>query len=134
MEYDTRVLFKDDYDGYLAGHVQPSRETSWGKQRGSTSDENAIGSAGSNQGQVGGEDVYSRGLREANAASQEEQASIDTALDMAKSELPKVSSVCRSLLYLQPLCWVMISLPNGFDQNSGTSDIENALDSRAPFF
>ena len=55
VEYDTQVLFRDQYDAYLAGSLSGDRRAAWAKQPGGEGAQTADRLGGPNQGQVSGE-------------------------------------------------------------------------------
>ena len=55
VEYDTQVLFRDQYDAYLAGSLPNGRKSSWSQQSVGQGDQAANRLGGANQGAASGE-------------------------------------------------------------------------------
>jgi hypothetical protein len=55
VEYDTQVLFRDQYDAYLAGSLPKGRKSSWSQQSVGQGDQAANRLGGVNQGAASGE-------------------------------------------------------------------------------
>jgi hypothetical protein len=60
VEYDTQVLFRDQYDGYLAGNLPEGRKAQWTGQRGGEGDQAADRIGGVEQRAVGGAVLHSQ--------------------------------------------------------------------------
>ena len=80
VEYDTQVLFKDDYDAYLAGSLSGDRRAAWAGQPRSEGDQAADRGAGVLKRAVGGAVVHRRRGGPADAGDQKGQAGIRAAL------------------------------------------------------
>ena len=76
IEYDTQVVFKDQYDGYLTGNVPTGRQASWARQSSSEGAEAANRGAGVLERAVGGAVVHRRRSGSADAGRAEKQASL----------------------------------------------------------
>lgn len=80
VEYDTQVLFKDDYDAYLAGSLSGDRRAAWAGQPRSEGDQAADRGAGVLKRAVGGTVVHRGRSGAADAGNKKEQASIKSAI------------------------------------------------------
>lgn len=60
VEYDTQVLFRDQYDGYLAGNLPEGRKAKWTGQRGGEGDQAADRIGSLEQRAVGGAVFHSQ--------------------------------------------------------------------------
>ena len=80
VEYDTQVLFKDDYDAYLAGSLSGDRAAAWTRQPRGEGDQAADRGAGVLKRAVGGTVVHRGRSGSADAGNKEKQASVRTAL------------------------------------------------------
>jgi len=80
VEYDTQVLFRDNYDGYLAGNVPDGRRAAWTEQPRSEGDQAADRGAGVLKRAVGGAVVHRRRGGPADAGDQKGQAGIKSAI------------------------------------------------------
>jgi hypothetical protein len=80
VEYDTQVLFKDDYDAYLAGSLSGDRAAAWTRQPRGEGDQTADRGAGPIKRAVGGTVVHRGRAGPTDAGNKEKQASVRTAL------------------------------------------------------
>ena len=85
IEYDTQVVFKDQYDGYLTGNVPTGRQASWARQSSSESAEATDRSAGVLERAVGGAVVHRRGSGSADAGNKEKQTSLKSQIHFEQS-------------------------------------------------
>jgi hypothetical protein len=60
VEYDTQVLFRDQYDGYLAGNLPEGRKAQWTGQRSSQGDQATDRVGGAEQRATGGAVLHSQ--------------------------------------------------------------------------
>ena len=76
VEYDTQVLFKDDYDAYLAGSLSGDRQASWARKPRGEGNQATDGSSGVLKRADGGAVVHRGRSGSADAGGKEEQASL----------------------------------------------------------
>lgn len=97
VEYDTQVLFKDQYDAYLAGSLPGDRQAAWTRQSRGEGNQATDGSTGVLKRADGGAVVHRGRSGSANAGDQEKQASITKTL-VELRQLAKEHDVYRPQL------------------------------------
>lgn len=98
VEYDTQVLFRDQYDGYLAGNVSDGLRTQWARQPSREGNQKTNRSAGVLERAVGGAVVHRGRDRQADAGGQKGQTSLASLLKLAAEHglhRPQIAAILR---------------------------------------
>jgi hypothetical protein len=128
VEYDTQVLFKDDYDAYLAGSLSGDRQASWARKPRGEGNQATDGSSGVLKRADGGAVVHRGRSGSADAGGKEEQARVD-AVHKALRELRVVAEGHRvekpKLAYLIRQMGVNAEEAASYAQNILNENINN---------
>jgi hypothetical protein len=96
VEYDTQVLFRDQYDGYLAGNLPEGRKAQWTGQRSGEGDQAADRIGGLEQRAVGGAILHSelpkrQGYAEGGQVAPAPAASLDQKVDATVQDVSSLA-------------------------------------------